>query len=128
MGDEHPHAVATDTWTSMGDEGEESARADAFVGFTVDEELMQKAAPGAVFIHCLPGHWGQEATYEVAHGPRSLIYDEAENRMWVQMALLVTLIGPCAAAGPERAGAAAPARIRKVPADQAVVATVAKRK
>jgi ornithine carbamoyltransferase len=87
------HAVATDTWISMGDEAEHEARLAAFAGFTVDEPMMAKAAPGALFLHCLPGHWGYEATHEVAHGPRSRIYDEAENRMWTQMALLARLVG-----------------------------------
>ncbi len=92
------HAVATDTWISMGDEKEELQRRRAFQAYTVDEALMQKAAPGAVFLHCLPGHWGEEAAWDVAHGPRSLIYDEAENRMWAQMALLVHLLQPEGAA------------------------------
>lgn len=87
------HAVATDTWISMGDEAEKAARLDAFEGYTVDTQLMAKAAEGAVFLHCLPGHWGHETTYEVAHGPSSLILDEAENRMWTQMALLAYLLG-----------------------------------
>lgn len=86
------HAVATDTWVSMGDEQEEAQRLRDFAGYRVDDELMDHAAPGARFLHCLPGHWGQEATHEVAHGPRSVIYDQAENRMWVQMALLVHLL------------------------------------
>jgi ornithine carbamoyltransferase len=86
------HAVATDTWVSMGDEAEETQRLKAFKGFTLDEGLMTHAEPGAVFLHCLPGHWGQEATHELAHGPRSLIYDEAENRMWAQMALVARLV------------------------------------
>lgn len=86
------HAVATDTWISMGDEAEETQRVKAFKGYTVDEAMMALAEPGAVFLHCLPGHWGQEATHEVAHGPRSLIYDEAENRMWAQMALVARLV------------------------------------
>ncbi|MEA3190413.1 MAG: ornithine carbamoyltransferase [Thermoplasmata archaeon] len=85
-------AVATDTWVSMGDEAEETQRMKAFAGYTIDEAMMQQAKPDAVFLHCLPGHWGQEATYELAHGPRSLIYDEAENRMWAQMALLCRLL------------------------------------
>ncbi len=89
------HAVATDTWVSMGDEAEELQRTKAFAGYTLTEEMVaQHAAPGALFLHCLPGHWGQEATYELAHGPRSVIYDEAENRMWAQMALLVRLLHP----------------------------------
>jgi ornithine carbamoyltransferase len=86
------HAVATDTWVSMGDEAEETQRLKAFQGYTVDEAMMQLAEPGAVFLHCLPGHWGHEATDELAHGPRSLIYDEAENRMWAQMALVARLV------------------------------------
>lgn len=89
------HIVATDTWVSMGDEAESLQRMKAFAGYTLTEEMMAAhCAPGAVFLHCLPGHWGQEATYELAHGPRSLIYDEAENRMWAQMALLVHLLRP----------------------------------
>ncbi|HUR61256.1 MAG TPA: ornithine carbamoyltransferase [Candidatus Thermoplasmatota archaeon] len=85
--------VATDTWVSMGDEAEVLQRQKAFAGYTLTDALMdQHAAPDAVFLHCLPGHWGEEATYELAHGPRSLIYDEAENRMWAQMALLVRLL------------------------------------
>ena len=86
------HAVATDTWVSMGDEAKETQRLKAFKGYTLDEALMTVAEPGAVFLHCLPGHWGQEATHELAHGPRSLIYDEAENRMWAQMALVARLV------------------------------------
>lgn len=85
--------VATDTWISMGDEAEEAARRAAFAGFTVDDVMLEAAAPGALFMHCLPGHWGDEATYEVAHGPRSVIYDEAENRMWAQMALITHVLG-----------------------------------
>jgi len=88
------NAVATDTWVSMGDEAESLQRQKAFAGWTLTEELLAThAAPEAVFLHCLPGHWGEEATYDLAHGPRSLIYDEAENRMWAQMALLVHLLG-----------------------------------
>lgn len=86
------HAVATDTWVSMGDEVEAAERLAAFDGYTVDEALMEQAGEGAVFLHCLPGHWGHEATYAVAHGPRSLILEEAENRMWSQMALLAYLV------------------------------------
>jgi ornithine carbamoyltransferase len=86
-------AVATDTWISMGDEADEAARRQAFTGYMVTDELLDQANKNAVFMHCMPGHWGEEATYEVAHGPRSLIYEQAENRMWVQMALLVHLMG-----------------------------------
>ncbi|MHB8633201.1 MAG: ornithine carbamoyltransferase [Thermoplasmatota archaeon] len=88
-------AVATDTWVSMGDEAEAVQRRKAFHGYTLTEEMMAAhARPKAPFLHCLPGHWGEEATYELAHGPRSLIYNEAENRMWVQMALLADLLAP----------------------------------
>ncbi len=88
-------AVATDTWVSMGDEAEALQRMKAFAGYTLTEEMMAAhAAPGAIFLHCLPGHWGQEATYDLAHGARSVIYDEAENRMWAQMALLARLLRP----------------------------------
>ncbi len=86
------HAVATDTWISMGDEAEQAQRIADFDGYTVDEALMVHALPGAAFLHCLPGHWGHEASYEVAHGPQSVILDEAENRMWSQMALLAHLL------------------------------------
>jgi ornithine carbamoyltransferase len=93
------HAVATDTWISMGDEAEALQREKAFAGYTLTEELMAlHCRPGAIFLHCLPGHWGQEATYDLAHGPRSVIYDEAENRMWAQMALLARLVNPTPAA------------------------------
>ncbi len=84
-------AVATDTWTSMGDV-ESEHRHKAFKGFQVNDALMSRAHQDAVFMHCLPGHWGQEATYELAHGPRSLIHQQAENRMWVQMAMLHHLL------------------------------------
>lgn len=86
-------AVATDTWTSMGREAEADERRRAFAGFTVTETLLREGAPGCRFLHCLPGHWGEEATHGVAHGPRSMIYDQAENRMWVQMALLAHVLG-----------------------------------
>lgn len=87
-------AVATDTWVSMGDEEEKKERLSAFQGYTIDDALMNEARSDAVFMHCLPGHWGEEATHEVAHGPRSLVFDQAENRMWAQMALLAHLIAP----------------------------------
>lgn len=74
-------AVYTDTWTSMGQEEEASLRRAAFAGFTVDPDLMGQAAQGAVFLHCLPAHRGEEATSEVLDGPRSLIWQQAENRM-----------------------------------------------
>lgn len=83
--------VATDTWVSMGDEMEKEKRIKDFQGFTVDKKLMSLAKPDAVFIHCLPAYYGYEVTKEVAHGPQSIIFDEAENRLWAQNAIIVTL-------------------------------------
>lgn len=84
--------VATDTWVSMGDEGSKERRLRDFQGFTVDAKLMGKAAKDAVFLHCLPAYYGYEVTKDVAHGKQSAIWDEAENRQWAQMALLVRLL------------------------------------
>lgn len=82
--------IATDTWISMGDEKEERARLKAFKGYLVDERLLsQTRKGGTVFLHCLPAHYGQECTEAVAHGPQSLVFQEAENRLWAQMAILV---------------------------------------
>jgi ornithine carbamoyltransferase len=83
--------VATDTWVSMGDEAQKEKRIKDFQGFTVDKKLMSSAKPDAVFIHCLPAYYGYEVTKEVAHGPQSIIFDEAENRLWAQIAVIVTL-------------------------------------
>ena len=80
--------VITDTWTSMGDEDEADKRRAAFASYTVDAEAMLKAAPGAIFLHCLPAHRGEEVTDEVMDGVSSAIYDEAENRLHAQKALL----------------------------------------
>ena len=79
--------VVTDTWVSMGDQDYE-ARLAAFEPYTVDEALMAEANDGAVFLHCLPAHRGEEVTDEVIDGPRSLIWDEAENRIHAQKAVL----------------------------------------
>ncbi|MGQ0535541.1 MAG: ornithine carbamoyltransferase [Methanobacteriota archaeon] len=83
--------VATDTWVSMGDEEEKEQRLKDFAGFTVTDAEMKKADDEAIFLHCLPAYYGYEVEKEVAHGPRSAVFDEAENRMWAQMALLVML-------------------------------------
>ena len=83
--------VATDTWVSMGDESEKEQRLKDFKGYTVTEELMKQAKSDAIFMHCLPAYYGYEVTKEVAHGPQSVIFDEAENRMWAQIAIMVTL-------------------------------------
>ncbi|MBW3582144.1 MAG: ornithine carbamoyltransferase [Euryarchaeota archaeon] len=87
------HVVVTDTWVSMGDETEQAARVAAFADYTITPEVMSWAEPSAVFLHCLPAHYGEEVVESVAHGPQSLVWDEAENRMWVQMALLCDVLG-----------------------------------
>lgn len=83
--------VVTDTWISMGMEAEAEARKADFAGFTIDEALMQQAAADAVFLHCLPAYRGFEVTAEVIDGPRSLIWQEAENRLHAQKALMAWL-------------------------------------
>ncbi|PKK81591.1 MAG: ornithine carbamoyltransferase [Thermoplasmata archaeon HGW-Thermoplasmata-2] len=85
--------LATDTWVSMGDEAEKAVRVQEFKGYTIDDKVMKEANKGAVFIHCLPAYYGYEVTKEVAHGPQSIIFDEAENRMWAQMAIMMALLG-----------------------------------
>jgi ornithine carbamoyltransferase len=84
--------VVTDTWVSMGQE-EEQYRQEAFASFQVDEELMALAAPGATFLHCLPAHRGEEVTDAVIDGPQSAVWDEAENRLHAQKALLLWAMG-----------------------------------
>jgi ornithine carbamoyltransferase len=85
--------VATDVWASMGQEGEAEERKLAFKGYVVDQALMKLAKPSAIFLHCLPAHRGEEVTPEVIEGPQSRVFDEAENRLHVQKALLATLMG-----------------------------------
>jgi ornithine carbamoyltransferase len=84
--------VYTDVWASMGQEAEQAKREKAFVGFTVDAAMMAAAKPGAIFMHCLPAHRGEEVSADVIDGPQSVIYDEAENRMHMQKAILHTLL------------------------------------
>jgi ornithine carbamoyltransferase len=84
--------VSTDVWTSMGQEAEAEARRAALRGYTVDDALLARAALRAIVLHCLPAHQGEEITEAVMLGPRSRIWDEAENRMHVQKALLEQLI------------------------------------
>jgi ornithine carbamoyltransferase len=86
--------VTTDVWASMGQESEASAREEAFQGFCVDEELMSHADADAVFLHCLPAHRGEEVTAGVIDGRWSRIFDEAENRLHAQKALLLELLAP----------------------------------
>ncbi|MDD1719606.1 MAG: ornithine carbamoyltransferase [Methanoregulaceae archaeon] len=85
--------VMTDTWVSMGTEAERDKRIKAFQGYTVTAELVKEASPDAIVMHCLPAHRGQEITDEVIEGPQSVVWEEAENRLHAQKALLVKLIG-----------------------------------
>ncbi len=84
--------VNTDVWTSMGHEAEAEARKVAFAGYHIDNRLMRRAASSAIFLHCLPAHRGEEVADEVIEGPQSRVFDEAENRLHVQKALLATLM------------------------------------
>ena len=87
------HVVNTDVWASMGQEEEQEIRARAFAGYIVDQSLMRLADPGAIFLHCLPAHRGEEVSEEVLEGPQSRVWDEAENRLHVQKALMALLMG-----------------------------------
>jgi ornithine carbamoyltransferase len=87
------HVVYTDVWASMGQEAEQQKRVRDFAGWTVTDELLALANRGAVFMHCLPAHRGEEVAASVCDGPRSVIFDEAENRLHVQKAILATLMG-----------------------------------
>jgi ornithine carbamoyltransferase len=83
--------IATDTWVSMGDEAEKEKRIKEFKGYTIDKTVMGAAKKDAIFMHCLPAYYGLEVTKDVAHGPQSVIFDEAENRLWAQIGIMVTL-------------------------------------
>ena len=85
--------IYTDTWASMGQEDEVEERAGIFADYQVDDAMMESAADGAVFLHCLPAHRGAEVTASVMDGPQSAVYDNAENRLHVQKAILVLLLG-----------------------------------
>ena len=86
-------AIYTDTWTSMGQETEKEERLRTFAPFQVNEALMAQANPDCVFMHCLPAHRGEEVTAEVFEGPRSIVFDEAENRLHAQKAIMLALMG-----------------------------------
>ncbi|HXJ10667.1 MAG TPA: ornithine carbamoyltransferase [Candidatus Limnocylindrales bacterium] len=88
---ESTQAVYTDSWTSMGFEAEEKMRRQIFKPYQVNRKLMEQAGPGALFMHCLPAHRGQEATDEVLDGPMSVVLQQSENRMYVQKAILHAL-------------------------------------
>jgi ornithine carbamoyltransferase len=86
------HLVVTDVWASMGQEDEQQTRLNAFEGYQVTPELMDLADPDALFMHCLPAHRGEEVSHEMMDDPRSVVWDEAENRLHAQKALLEFLL------------------------------------
>ena len=86
-------AVYTDVWASMGEESEAAERRRIFAPFQVNSELMSMANPGAVFMHCLPAHRGEEVTSEVIDSTASIVFDQAENRLHTQKALLSLMVG-----------------------------------
>ena len=86
------HLVTTDVWTSMGYEAENEERRKAFADWCVDADMMERATPDALFMHCLPAHRGEEVTADVLEGPQSVVWDEAENRLHVQKALMEFLL------------------------------------
>ena len=85
--------VTTDVWASMGQEAQHAERVRAFTGYIVDDAVMQVAAKDAIFLHCLPAHRGEEVSASVIDGPQSRVWDEAENRLHVQKAIMAVLIG-----------------------------------
>jgi ornithine carbamoyltransferase len=87
------NVLYTDVWTSMGEEEERAKRLREFQGFQVDARLLALAAPDALVMHCLPAHRGEEISDEVMEGPRSIVFDQAENRLHMQKAILVRLLG-----------------------------------
>jgi ornithine carbamoyltransferase len=86
------HAVYTDVWASMGQESEAAARLESFAPYQVDEAMFAWARPDAIFMHCLPAHRGEEVVDAVIESPRSVVFDQAENRLHVQKALLLMLL------------------------------------
>jgi ornithine carbamoyltransferase len=87
------HVVTTDVWASMGQEQEQKERERAFAGFTVGSKLMKEADGKAIFLHCLPAHRGEEVAADVIDGAQSRVWDEAENRLHIQKAIMAALIG-----------------------------------
>jgi ornithine carbamoyltransferase len=90
---ESADVVNTDVWASMGQEEEQSVREKAFAGFIVDEKLMARAKETAIFLHCLPAHRGEEVAASVIDGPQAQVWDEAENRLHIQKAIMANLMG-----------------------------------
>ncbi len=87
------HVVNTDVWASMGQEEEQKQRERAFRGFTVNDAMMKKADKSAIFLHCLPAHRGEEVSNDVIEGAQSRVWDEAENRLHIQKAIMAALMG-----------------------------------
>ena len=87
------HVVNTDVWASMGQEDEQKKREKDFSGYTVNKAMMELAAKDAIFLHCLPAHRGEEVTADVIDGPQSRVWDEAENRLHIQKAIMAVLMG-----------------------------------
>jgi ornithine carbamoyltransferase len=87
------HVINTDVWASMGQEEEQAIREKAFKGYRVDAALMKRAKRDAIFLHCLPAHRGEEVTTDVIDGPQSRVWDEAENRLHIQKAIMAVLMG-----------------------------------
>ena len=85
-------AIYTDVWASMGQEAEAEARKTIFLPYQVNDALFSKAKPDAIFLHCLPAHRGEEVTSEVIESPRSVVFQEAENRLHAQKAIMATLM------------------------------------
>jgi len=85
--------IVTDVWASMGQEEEQKAREKTFQSYQVNDQVMQQAKPDAIFMHCLPAHREEEVTASVLDGPQSVVWDEAENRLHAQNALLELLLG-----------------------------------
>ena len=82
------HVLVTDVWTSMGEEAESATRAEDLAGYTIDAAMLARADPSAIVMHCLPAHVGEEIDADVLYGPRSAVWDEAENRLHTSKALL----------------------------------------
>ncbi len=87
------HVVNTDVWASMGQEEEQKVREKAFAGYQVNDALMKRADKKAIFLHCLPAHRGEEVSASVIEGPQSRVWDEAENRLHIQKAIMAVLMG-----------------------------------
>jgi ornithine carbamoyltransferase len=86
------HVFYTDVWTSMGQEAEEARRKQDFKSFQVNAALLAKGDPAAIVLHCLPARRGEEITDEVIEGPQSIVFDQAENRLHIQKAILLRLV------------------------------------